>query len=173
MEKLNTRRRRQKWLEQGNQNTLCGPIMRWNCCCDSHSTTMRVSCKKGSIASAAQTQACSPPLLLSLLWDVAGFRGRRQVVVGWDDGVIDKESMQIPCPHENTREAFLDFSTLRPGFKKVRLQALCLQDQCGGSMQNMCIYIKECFHVDGLLNSVLARVLNPTQSLKACQLPSS
>ena len=45
---------------QGNQNRLCGLIMRSNCCCDSHSTTRRVSCKKGSISSAARTQACSP-----------------------------------------------------------------------------------------------------------------
>ena len=31
--------------------------MRSNCCFDSNSTTRRVSCKKGSISSAAQTQA--------------------------------------------------------------------------------------------------------------------
>ena len=30
----------------GNQNHLCGPIMRSNCCCNSHSTTRQVSCKK-------------------------------------------------------------------------------------------------------------------------------
>ena len=44
--------------------------------------------------------------------------------------------MQIRCPHENTRAAFSDFSTLRPGFKKV-------QDPCGRSaktMQNVCVY---------------------------------
>ena len=46
MEKPNTTRRRRKWLVQGYQNRLCGPIMRSNCCCDSHSTTRRVSCKK-------------------------------------------------------------------------------------------------------------------------------
>ena len=52
--------------------------MRSNCCCDSHSTTRRVSKEmKGSISSTARTRACSPPLLL-LLWDVAG----------WSDGVI-------------------------------------------------------------------------------------
>ena len=68
---------------QGNQNRLCGKwLMRSNCCYDSHSTTRQVSCKKGSISSAARTQACSPPLLL-LLWDVAGFRGQRQEVEGW------------------------------------------------------------------------------------------
>ena len=33
--------------------------MRSNCCCDSHSTTRRASCKKGSTSSAAGTQACS------------------------------------------------------------------------------------------------------------------
>ena len=47
--------------------------MRSNCCCDSHSTTRRASCKKGSISSVARTQACSPPLLLLLLWDIAAF----------------------------------------------------------------------------------------------------
>ena len=58
---------------QGNQNRFCGPVMRSNCCCNSHSTTKRVSCKKGSISSAARTQACSLPLLLLLLlWDVVG-----------------------------------------------------------------------------------------------------
>ena len=72
----------------------CGPLMRSNCCCDSHSTTRRVSCKKGSISSAARTQACSPSLLLLLLlWDVTGFRGRRKEVEGWGDGVIVLESM--------------------------------------------------------------------------------
>ena len=30
---------------QGNPNLLCGPVMRSNCCCDSHSTMRRVSCK--------------------------------------------------------------------------------------------------------------------------------
>ena len=62
--------------------------MRSNCCCDSHSTTRRVSCKKGSISSAARTRACSQPLLLLLSWDVAG----------WGDGVIVLESMQIRRP---------------------------------------------------------------------------
>ena len=71
---------------QGNQNLLCGPVMRSNCC--SHSTTRHVSCKKGSISSAARTRACSPPLLLLLLWDVTGFRGQRHEVEGWGDGVI-------------------------------------------------------------------------------------
>ena len=33
-------------------------------------------------------------------------------VEGWGDGVIVLESMQIRCPHENGRAAFLDFSTL-------------------------------------------------------------
>ena len=40
----------------------------------------------------------------------------------------------------STRErmaAFLDFSTLRPGFKKVCLQALCLQDPRGRSAKKM------------------------------------
>ena len=78
MEKPNTTRRRWEWRVQGNHNRSCGPIMRSNCCCDSHSTTGRVSYKKGSISSAARTRACRPPLLLLLLllWDVAGFRGR-------------------------------------------------------------------------------------------------
>ena len=120
---------------QGNQNRLCGPIMRWNCCCNSHSNTRRVSCKKGSISSAARSQACSPPLLLLLLlflWDVAGFRGRRQEVEGWGNGVIVLESMRIRCPHENERAAFSDFSTLRPVFKKVHFQ-----DPCGRSAKTM------------------------------------
>ena len=128
---------------QGNQNRLCGPIMRSNCCCDSHSTTRRVSCKKGSISSAARTQAFSPPLLLLLLWDVAGFRGQRQEVEGWGDGVIVSKSMRIRYPHEYARAAFLDFSTLKPSFKKVHFQVLRLQDPCGWStktMQNMCLH---------------------------------
>ena len=116
-DRLNTTRRRWKWLLQGNQNCLCGPLMRSNCCCDLHSTTVRVSCKKGSISSAARTGACSPPLLLLLLlWDVAVFRGQRQEVEGWDDGVIVSERMQIRRPHKNGRAAFSDFSTQRPFF---------------------------------------------------------
>lgn len=79
---------------------------------------MQVSCKKGSITSAARTQGCNPPLMLLLLWDVAAFRGRGLEV----DGVIDTESMRISCPHETARPAFSDFSTQRPGFKKVRSQ---------------------------------------------------
>ena len=62
--------------------------------------------------------------------------------------------MQIRCPRENARAVFSDFSTLRPGFKKVHLQGLCLQDPCGRlakTMQNMCIYTQKRFHVDGPL----------------------
>ena len=88
----------------------CGLIMRPNCCCDSHSNTRRVSCKKGSISSVAQTQACSPPLLL-LLWDVAGFRGWRLEVEGWGDGVIILGSLRIRRPHENGKAVFSDFPT--------------------------------------------------------------
>ena len=123
---------------QGNQNRFCGPVMRSNCCCNSHSTTKRVSCKKGSISSAAQTRACSPPLLL-LLWDVAG----------WGDRVIVLESMQIRRPHENGRAVFSDFSTLRPVFKKVRFQ-----DPYGRSaktMQYLCVFAKERCRLDGAL----------------------
>ena len=150
----NTTRRGRQWLVQGNQNHLCGQIMRSNRCCDSHSTTRRVSCKKGSISSAARTQACSPPLLLLLIWDVAGFRGRRQEVEGWGDGVIVLESMQIHCPQDNRRAAFSNLFTLKPVFKKVHFQALCFQDLCGPlakKMQYMCIFTKERFRVDCLL----------------------
>ena len=73
---------------QGNQNRSRGSIMRSNCCCDSQSTTTRVGCKKGSISSVARTRACSPPLLLLLLWNVTGFRVQRLEVEGWGDGVI-------------------------------------------------------------------------------------
>ena len=86
------------------------------------------------------TTSSTLPLLLSLLlllWDVTGFRGRRQEVKGWGDGVIVLESMQIHCPHENWRAAFADFSTLRPIFKKVRFQALRFQDPCGWSAKTM------------------------------------
>ena len=121
--------------------------MRSNCCCDSHSTTRRVSCKKGSISSAARTRACSPPLLLLLLWDVAG----------WGNGVIILESMRIRCPHENGRAAFLDFSTLRPIFKKVHFQALRFQDPYGRSaktMQYACVFAKQCCRLDGACNNI-------------------
>ena len=56
------------------------------------------------------------------------------MVKGWDDGDGDgngvRPSMWIHRPHENARAAFLDFSTLRPGFKKVHFQALRFQDPC-------------------------------------------
>ena len=39
---------------------------------------------------------------------------------GWGDGIIDTQRMRIRRPHENSKAAFSDFSTLRPGFKKVR-----------------------------------------------------
>ena len=81
--------------------------MRSNCCWDSHSTTRRVSCKKGWISSVAQTRACSPPSLLLLLWDVDGC----------GDRVIVLESIWIRRPHENRRAVILDFSTLRPVFR--------------------------------------------------------
>ena len=132
MEKPNTTRRGWKCRVQGNQNLLCGLVMRSNCCCDSHSTTRPVSCKKVSIYF-AQTQTWSPLLLLLLLWDVVGFRGQRQEV---EVKVIFLESMQICCPHENGTAAFSDFSTLRPVFKKVHFQ-----DPRGRSakmMQKMC-----------------------------------
>ena len=60
------------------------------------------------------------------------------------------ESMQIRCPHENGRATFLDYSTLRPTFKKVRFQALRFQDLCvlsAKTMQYMCIFAKEHFFV--------------------------
>ena len=78
----------------------------------------------------------------------AGFRGWRQEVEGWGDGVIVSESMQIRCPHENGRAVFLDFSTLRPVFKKVCFQALRFQDPCGRSAkttQYMYVFTKERF----------------------------
>ena len=78
----------------------------------------------------------------------AGFRGWRQEVEGWGDGVIVSESMQIRCPHENGRAVFLDFSTLRPVFKKVCFQALRFQDPCGRSAkttQYMYVFTKEHF----------------------------
>ena len=109
---------------QGNRKLLCGTAMRSNCSCDTHSTTRHVSCKKGSISSAART--CSPLLLLLLLWNVAGFRGQRQE--GWGDGVIVSGSMCIRHPHENGRAVFSDSSTLRLGSKKVHFQALHFQD---------------------------------------------
>ena len=87
------------------------------------------------------SQACSPPLLLLLLRDATGFRGRRLEVEGWGDGVIIPESMLIRRQH-----VFSDFSTLRPSFKKVRFQALRFQDPCGRvakTMQYMCVSTKD------------------------------
>ena len=113
--------------------------MRSNCCCNSHSTTRRVSCKKGSMSSVAWTRACSLPLLLLLLWDVAG----------WGDGVIILESMRIRHPHENRRAAFSEFSTLRPVLKKVRFQ-----DPYGWSaktMQYVCVFEKKRCRLAGAL----------------------
>ena len=82
-----------------------------------------------------------------------GFRYRRQEVEGWGD-VIVLESMRIRRPHENASAAVSDFSTLRPGFKKVRFQVLRLQDPCGRSakmMQKMCVYTEERFRLDSLI----------------------
>ena len=41
-----------------------------------------------------------------------GFRGRRQAVEGWGDGVIVLESMQIRYPQENWRAAFSQLQTI-------------------------------------------------------------
>ena len=41
-----------------------------------------------------------------------------------ENGVIDTKSMRIHYPNKNARATFSDFSTLRPGLKKLRLQAL-------------------------------------------------
>ena len=84
-----------------------------------------------------------------------GFRGQRQEVKGWGDGVIVLQSMHIRCPHENGRAAFSDFSTPRPVFKKVHFQALHFQDlygQLAKMMQYICIFAKERFRVDGPLD---------------------
>ena len=81
-----------------------------------------------------------------------GVRGRRLEVEGRGDGVIVSESMWIRHQNENGRAAFSDFSTLRPGFKKVCFQALRFQDLCGRSdktMQYMCIFAKEHCRLDG------------------------
>ena len=158
---------------QGNQNLLCGAVMRSNCCCcDSHSTTRWVSSKKVSISSAARTRTCRPPLLLLLLWDVAGFRGQRLAVEGWGDGVIVSESMQICRPHENGRAAFLDFSTLTPVFKKVPFQALRFQDPCGRTaqmMQYVCVFAKERFCVDCTTSSASCTWQMETVILPICK----
>ena len=80
-------------------------------------------------------------LLLLFLWDV----------VGWGDDVIVLESMRIRRPHENGRAAFLDFSTLRPVFKKVRFQTLHFQNPYGRSaktMQYMCVFTKRRCRLD-------------------------
>ena len=53
--------------------------------------------------------------------------------MGWGDGIIVLESLLIPCPYENRRAAFSDFSTPRPVFKKVCIQALRFQDPFGRS----------------------------------------
>ena len=85
----------------------------------------------------AQTQACTPPLLV-LLWDVTW----------WGDG-----SMPIRCPDENGRAAFSDFSTLKALFKKV-----CFQEPYGRSaktMQYMCVFAKERCCLGGASGSLL------------------
>ena len=152
---------------QWEQDHLCGPLMRSNCCCDSHSTTRQVSCKKGSISYVAWTQACSPPLLLLLLLllrDVVGFRGRRLEVKGWGDGVIVLESMRICRPHENRRAVILDFSMLRPIFIKGRFQVLRFQDLCGWSaktMKYMCVFEWKCKKM-----FLCGRPLEPLHSVK-------
>ena len=155
--------RRWKWLEQGNQNRLCGPLMRSNCCCDSHSTIMRVSIKTGSIFSAAQTQACSQPLLLLLLlWDVMGFRGRRLEVEGWGDGVIILESMQIRHPRENGRLRFRIFPPWDPFSKKCVFKH-CVFRISVADWPTTCVFshknVKERFCVDGLFVAFRAQLL--------------
>ena len=116
--------------------------MRSNCCCDLHLTTRQVSCEKGSISSVARTQACSPPLLLLLLWDVAGFRGRRQEVEGWGHGAIVLESMRIRCSHEKGRAVFLDFFTLRPIFKKCAFSGAAFSGSVWTVGQNDAIRVR-------------------------------
>ena len=79
-------------------------IMGSNCCCDSHSTTRWVSCKKGSISSVARSQAEVRHCCCRRSVQRSEARGR---AVGW-----------ICLLHENARALSSDFSTLRPGFKK-------------------------------------------------------
>ena len=136
---------------QENQNRLRRAVIRLNCCCDSHSTTRHVSCKKGSISSAARTQACSLPLLLLLLlllllWDLAGFRRQRQKVEGWGNSVIVLESMRICRPHDNGRATFPDFSTLRLFQKKCVFRRCVFRIRM---MQYMCVFAKERCRLDG------------------------
>ena len=98
---------------QGNQDRLCGLIMKSNCCCDSHSTTIRV--RKAQYL--LQHKHKHVVRLMLLLWDIAGLRGWRLEVEGRGDDTIDMESVQIRCPHKNARAGFLDFYTLRPELK--------------------------------------------------------
>ena len=72
-----------------------------------------------------------------------------RIVSRWGDGVIVLESMLIRCPHENGRAVFSDFSTLRPGFKKVLFQDLC--GRSAKTMQYMCVFAKEHSRLDGPL----------------------
>ena len=65
-----------------------------------------------------------------------GLRGRRLEVEGCGNGIINTENMWIRCPYENATAAFSDFSTLRPGFKKVHFQVLHLQDPYRRSAKN-------------------------------------
>ena len=138
---------------QGNQNRLCGPLMRSNCCCDSHSTTRQVSCKKGSISSAARTRVCKLPLLL--LWEACSSEVECKRSRG---GVMASSFWKVCRFAVHMKTGGLRFF----GFlKKVRFQALRFQDLCGRSaktMQYMCVFAKERSHLDGpsgpLLHSV-------------------
>ena len=97
---------------QGNQNRLCRPLMRSNCCCDSHSHSREAQYLLRHEHKHLVRRCCCH-------YETSqGLRGRRLEVEGWGGGIIDTQNMQIRCPYENARPAFSDSSTLGPGFKK-------------------------------------------------------
>ena len=129
---------------QGNQNLLCGPVMMLNCCCNSHSTTRHVNCKKGCILLRHEHKHVVSIVVVVVMrrrW-VQRSEARGRGVGRWRHRY--SKSMQIRRPHENGRAAFsfFIFFTLRPIFKKVRFQVL----------QYMCVFAKEHFRMDGPLD---------------------
>ena len=78
-----------------------------------------------------------------------GLRGQRLEVKGWGDGIIDTQSMQIHCPHENATEFFTETRFQKKCVHRHSVYRIHMYDR--PKRCKTCVYTQKHFHVHGPL----------------------
>ena len=144
--KPNTTRRRWKWLVQGNQNLLYGPITRSNCKLQEYQAQYLLRHEHEHVV---RHCCCCCCCCYATLWgsEVGGKRS--------SGGAMASSFWKICGFTIHTRTGGLRFWISPPWDPcVVRCQALRFQDLCGRSaktMQYMCVFTKERCRLDGAL----------------------